>query len=154
MDAVTMLYLFGPYFYPPYFLCHLDHRFVGFCTGVLIKDLVHANGSADFFCQQSLRNGVRVVKSMHDIFYLILHCCYHFLIRFQRSLQRFLHKNPDKEFRFRHTYLIFCCLSQKIESLISLDHTLSTLSLMSWNVSPVSFNFIVLSSLIFVYECL
>ena len=110
-------------FFYPIFSCHLDHRFVSFCTGVLIKDLVHTDGSTDFFCQQSLRNGVRVVKSMHDIFYLILHCCYHFFI----TVSGGVYSDSCIKIQIRSSVfvihiLIFCCLSQKIESLISLDH--------------------------------
>ena len=43
-DMVTVRSVF---FYA-IFTCHFDHRFVCFCTGVLIKDLVHADRLAHF----------------------------------------------------------------------------------------------------------
>ena len=45
---------------------HLDHSFVGLSTGVLIQNLVHADGLADFLGQDSLRNGVGIVEGLHD----------------------------------------------------------------------------------------
>ena len=53
------------------FTGHLDHRFVGFCTGVLEEDLVHADGRANLFSEQCLRNRVRIVESLHDIHALV-----------------------------------------------------------------------------------
>ena len=58
--------------------CHFDHGLVRLGTGVLIEDLVHADGLADFLSKQCLRDGVWIVEGMHDIVELLFCCCNNF----------------------------------------------------------------------------
>ena len=53
--------------------CHLDHGLIGFGAGVLVEDLVHADGLADLFGEQHLRHGVRIVEGLHQGGGLVLH---------------------------------------------------------------------------------
>ena len=112
------------------FSCHLDHGFICFCTGVLVEDLIHADGCTDLLSKQSLRNRVRIVECMHDIVHLILDGCNHLRV----SASGIIYSDTCIEIQIRSSVFIIHvhalgCLCQEIETLVCIDHVLAYLIL-------------------------
>ena len=113
----------GTVFFNTVFTGHLDHSLIGLGTGVLVKDLVHTDGGTNLLGQQSLRNSIRIVKSVHDIFHLILNCGYNFFI----TVTGTVYSDTCVKIKiclsiFIVNILILGCFRQEIHTLIGFDH--------------------------------
>ena len=109
---------------------HLDHCFVSLSTGVLIQDLVHAGGLADFLGQDCLRNGVGVVEGVHDGSSLLLdslHDC-------GMAVTQGVNSDTSVEVQISFAVLVihvdaFSGVSNEVHTLVGLDHVLLNLCL-------------------------
>ena len=122
--------LFRAVLFHTIFTGHLDHGFIGLGTGILIEDLVHADGRADLLGEQRLRNGVWVVEGLHQHGGLILHRLDDLLVAVADRIDR----DACVEIKIRGVVLVvhvdaFGMVRQKIETLIGLDHVLVDLAL-------------------------
>ena len=126
MEAVLRSYdmvFLRTVFLHPVFSGHLNHSLVRLCSGVLIEDLVHADGGADFFREKSLRNRIRIVECLHQIRRLTLHSLNHSRI----AVSRCVDGNARVKIKIRGSLFIVHIhaasgFRKKIKPLIGLDH--------------------------------
>ena len=107
------------------FTSHLDHGFVGFCTGVLEENLVHADGRANLFSQQSLRDRVRIVEGLHDVHALVDDGQDDFIVTAAGTVDG----DTSVEIKVRCAVFIvdvhaFAAFSDHVEAFIRFDHVL------------------------------
>ena len=105
--------------------CHFDHGLVRLGTGVLIEDLVHADGLADFLSKQCLRDGVWIVEGMHDIVELLFCCSNNFRV----SVSGVVYGDACVKVKIRRSVFVvhvhpLCGFCKEIETLVGLDHVL------------------------------
>ena len=115
----------GTVLFDTVFSRHLDHCFVSFGTGVLVKDLVHSDGGTDLLGKKCLRNGIRIVEGMHKGLCLFNDRFYNLLVTASRGVDG----NACIEIKillslFIIEILILGTFRKKIESFISFDHVL------------------------------
>ena len=113
----------GTVFFDSVFSGHFDHGLICLCTGILEKDLVHSDGSADFFRKKCLWNGIRIIEGMHQCLCLVYNRFYYLLIAASCGVY------CDTCIKIQIFFallivdiLVFCTFCQKIHSLIGLDH--------------------------------
>ena len=102
---------------------HFDHSFVCFGTGILEEDLVHIQCGAYFFRQKRLGDRIWIVEGMHDVSYLISYGCHNFFI----AVSGRVYGDSCIEIQVGRSIFIIkvhalCRLSQKVETLVCLDH--------------------------------
>ena len=108
----------------------LDHSLVGLSAGVLIHDLIHADGLADLLGEDGLGNGVGIVEGLHDQSGLILNGLDHLGVAVAQAV------NSDTCIEVQVGLIVlvvhidaFSAVSDKVHTLVGLDHVLLDLSL-------------------------
>ena len=108
---------------------NLDHSFVGLSAGVLVHNLVHADGLADLLGQDSLRNGVGIVEGLHNQSGLLLNGLHHLGVAVAQAV------NSDACIEVQVSFAVliihidaFSIICHEIHTLVGFDHVLFDLS--------------------------
>ena len=104
---------------------HLNHCLVCLSTRVLEEDFIHSNRRTNLFSKKCLRYCVWIIKGMHYILCLVDHGCDYLIVAASCGVN----SNSGIEVEILFTILIIhvlilSSLTEKIHSLVSLDHIL------------------------------